>query len=81
VSLAPLGLLMGVPFARGLGLVELAAPGLVPWAWAVNGSASVISAILAMMLALSWGFSAVLWIGGGTYVIALLALWPLAWQN
>ncbi|MEJ2149805.1 MAG: hypothetical protein P8Z40_10005 [Chloroflexota bacterium] len=76
--LAPLGLLMGGPFARGLGLVEQAAPGLVPWAWAINGSASVVSAVLAMIVALNWGFSAVLWIGAGTYAIALLALGPLA---
>lgn len=81
VSLGPLGLLMGVPFARGLGLVEKAAPGLAPWAWAINGSVSVISAVLAMMGALSWGFSAVLWIGAGTYAAALLALWPMAWHS
>ncbi len=74
LCLAPLGVLMGVPFARGLAIIEKQAPGLIPWAWAVNGSASVISGVLAVMLALSWGFSIVLWIGAATYAVALLAM-------
>lgn len=74
VSLAPLGALMGIPFARGVALVEQRAPGLIPWAWAINGSASVISGVLAAMVALSWGFSAVLWLGAGGYALALTAI-------
>jgi spermidine synthase len=74
LSLAPMGVLMGVPFARGMALVEEAAPGLTPWAWAINGSASVISGVLAVMAALSWGFSVVLWLGAGTYALALVAI-------
>ncbi len=73
-SLAPLGMLMGIPFARGVVLVEQKAPGLIPWAWAINGSASVISGVLAAMAALSWGFSAVLWLGAGGYAVALAAI-------
>ncbi len=74
VSLAPLGVLMGIPFARGTALVERIAPGLIPWVWAINGSASVISGVLAAMAALSWGFSVVLWLGAAGYAIALLAI-------
>jgi hypothetical protein len=77
ISIAPLGLLMGIPFARGMGLIERAAPGLTPWAWAINGSASVISGVLAVMIALSAGFSAVLWIGAACYAVALAAIWPI----
>ncbi|MFW6069786.1 MAG: hypothetical protein ACOC9X_01975 [bacterium] len=72
--LAPLGYLMGIPFAGGLRVVEHYDPSLVPWAWAINGSFSVISAVLAVMIALSWGFSAVLWLGAAAYASALLAL-------
>ncbi|MFQ5610901.1 MAG: hypothetical protein ACE5H9_02090 [Anaerolineae bacterium] len=61
LALFPLGLLLGVPFPAGLQRVRLAAPELVPWAWAVNGCASVVSAVLAAMVALTWGFSVVLW--------------------
>jgi spermidine synthase len=79
LALAPMGYLMGLPFAGGLRVVETREPGLVPWAWAINGSFSVISSVLAVMIALSWGLSAVLWLGAIAYGLALLAfrgLWP-----
>ncbi len=78
--IAPLGYLMGLPFAGGLQVVESNEPGLVPWAWAINGSFSVISSVLAVMVALSWGFSAVLWLGAAAYMGALLSFWVL-WRN
>lgn len=78
VCLAPLGVLMGVPFARGTLLVEQIAPGLTPWVWAVNGSLSVIGSVAAVMAALSLGLSAVLWMGAGAYAVALIALGPVA---
>ncbi len=71
LSLAPLGLLMGVPFARGLAALHQVAPDLVPWAWAVNGSASVIAPVLGVMVALAGGFSAVLLLGAAAYAVAL----------
>jgi hypothetical protein len=74
LAIAPAGYLMGLPFAAGLRVVEERDPPLVPWAWAINGSFSVISAILAVMVALSWGFSVVLWLGAAAYALALLAL-------
>jgi hypothetical protein len=76
LTLAPVGILMGIPFSRGLSLIEQQAPGLTPWAWAVNGCASVISAVVSVMIAVSWGFSAVLIVGAGTYAAALAAIWP-----
>lgn len=69
--LAPLGLLMGIPFARGI-LAIRALPDLIPWAWAINGGASVVSAVIAALIALSFGFGWVLWIGGLLYGAALL---------
>jgi hypothetical protein len=67
--IAPPGLLMGVPFARGIAALR-DADSLIPWAWAANGSASVVSAVLAVMLSLSFNFTVVLLIGGGLYLIA-----------
>jgi hypothetical protein len=72
VTLAPPGFLMGIPLPSGLALLERTAPGLITWAWAVNGAASVIASILAALLALSFGFSAVLLLGAACYVGALL---------
>jgi hypothetical protein len=76
-SLLPLGLCMGVPFAAGLRRVEQRAQGSTPWIWAINGSASVISSVLAAILALSWGYRAVLAVAGLCYLAATWAFWPL----
>lgn len=74
-SLAPLGMLMGLPFPLGLAWLEgigLEARGsaLVAWAWAINGCFSVVAAVLAALLALSYGFSVVLMSGAVAYALA-----------
>jgi hypothetical protein len=70
--LAPVGFLMGIPFPGGIAwlLAGEQRTGLVPWAWGVNGAASVVSAVLAALLALSFGFSWVLTIGAICYAAA-----------
>jgi len=75
--LLPPGFLMGIPFARGLTAIR-SDPELVPWAWAINGSASVISAVVASLLALSFGFRWVLWTGAALYALAWLTRPPRA---
>jgi len=73
VALAPPGLLMGMPFPKGLALLERrGSPALIPWAWGVNGAVSVVASILAALLALSFGFSTVLAVGAVCYVGALV---------
>jgi hypothetical protein len=71
---APLGFLMGTMFPSGLAHLEGRSPQLVPWAWGINGTVSVISAAAAAVLALSFGFSFVVWMGalayGGAAVLA-----------
>jgi hypothetical protein len=57
VLLAPIGLLLGVPFAYGIRVVNLSNPLLVPWAWAVNGCCTVIGAILTIILSMNFGFN------------------------
>ncbi|MFH1632725.1 MAG: hypothetical protein ABIG63_01755 [Chloroflexota bacterium] len=74
VMLAPLGFLMGVPFPRGVQALEKSAPELIPWVWGVNGAASVISSVLAALLALSFGFTWVLLIGAVCYTGAWLTV-------
>ncbi len=77
--LAPLGIAMGVPFPRAIRTLGEHAPALVPWAWAVNGSASVVSAILATVLALSFGFTWVILGGAAAYLAAAAAAY--LWQG
>ncbi|MFW2440455.1 MAG: SAM-dependent methyltransferase [Arenicellales bacterium] len=57
---APLALLMGMPFPLALSALAGRAQTLIPWAWGINGCASVISASLATLLAIHFGFSAVI---------------------
>lgn len=68
--LAPLAFLMGVPFP--LALRELEEP-LVPWAWGINGCASVVSPALATLLAIDLGFTVVLWLALALYLLVLAA--------
>ncbi len=74
LSLAPLGVLMGMPFPKGMGWLQRSAPGLIPWAWGVNGAVSVVAAVLASLLALSAGFSVVLVAGALCYGVALIVV-------
>ncbi len=57
VTIAPLALAMGHMFPVGMRLIGEAAPALVPWAWAVNGCASVAATIAASVLAMGIGFT------------------------
>jgi len=87
MALSPLGFLMGIPFPAGLRLLtadvvqstasgnKAAPPSNIPWIWAVNGAASVISPILAALLALTFGFSDVLRVGALCYAAALITVW------
>jgi hypothetical protein len=77
-SLGPVGFLLGIPLPSGIRLLEARAPRWIPWAWAVNGCASVISSILAVMGAISLGSSRVLVAGAVTYAVAWLAAAPLS---
>ena len=70
--IAPLAFAMGMPFPLGLASVAARTPVLVPWAWAVNGFASVVAAILATLLAIHWGFNAVLILASLMYLTAAL---------
>ncbi|MFH1929611.1 MAG: hypothetical protein ABIK79_15775 [Chloroflexota bacterium] len=77
LSVAPLGMLMGIPFPKGIAIVGHEAPELIPWVWGVNGCASVISSILSMILSISFGFSTVLLLASATYAMALIVIYPL----
>lgn len=75
--LAPLGLLMGMPFPLGIRLVDRVTPGLVPWAWGVNGFGSVVGSILSVMLAQTYGFALVIGLGVVVYLGGLAAVLSL----
>ena len=72
--IAPLAFVMGIPFPTGLRAAQKDAPALVPWAWGVNGGASVLASVLAVLLAMHAGFSAVLYSAAIIYLIGWLAI-------
>ena len=74
--IAPLAFAMGLPFPLGLARLARTAPAFVPWAWGLNGCASVIAAIAALLVAIESGLTA-------TLLIALLlyALAAWIWRN
>jgi hypothetical protein len=71
---APLGILLGVPFSTGLRLVGEEVPALVPWAWAVNAFFTVIGSVAAMILGMAFGFTIVLFIAAGCYTASVVAI-------
>jgi spermidine synthase len=72
--LAPLGVLLGFPFAFGLRVLEKRSPRLLPWAWAINGCLSVVGSILTVIVSMNLGFSAVLMVAAVVYVVAFASL-------
>lgn len=76
VMLAPLSFFMGIPFPAAIERLpeDLQQQEGVSWFWAANGSASVISAILAALLAISFGYRWVLIAGTAAYFLAFIVL-------
>jgi hypothetical protein len=72
--IAPLAFLMGMPFPLGLSRLAGEAPAFIPWAWGINGCASVLSALLAALLAVHLGYSVVLLMAAALYGVAV-AVW------
>ena len=70
VLIAPLAFCMGMPFPLGMTRLAKQAPDFIPWAWGINGFASVISAALATLLAIEFGFTFVLMFALALYVAA-----------
>jgi hypothetical protein len=68
--LFPAGILMGIPLPAGVRLLVRRQPDLLPWAWAMNGALSVLGATLAVFIAMNWGFSVTLLVGGLVYTAA-----------
>ncbi len=68
--IAPLAFCMGMPFPIGLKRLADSAPDFIPWAWGINGFASVISASMATLLAIEFGFTVVLLLALGLYAAA-----------
>lgn len=65
---------MGMPFPLGLQLVNTKHKSQVPWAWGINGCVSVVSTLLAAVLAVEFGFRAVLITAAAAYLLSGFSL-------
>ena len=70
-AVAPLGYLMGFPMPAALARLSCGSPAMIPWAWGVNGFASVIAAPAAVAIGMTSGYT----VAGATGL--LLYLFPM----
>jgi hypothetical protein len=72
--LLPLGFSMGVAFPLGMKIAAERSEAITPWLWGLNGATSVLASVMAVAIALNWGFSATFWTGVACYATASAAL-------
>ncbi len=72
--LCPLSLMLGIPFAWGIRLLNRVNSTLIPMAWAVNGCLTVVGSILTVILSMNIGFNAVMVLAAVVYLAAFLAI-------
>jgi hypothetical protein len=75
----PVAFCFGLYLPLGLSVLAESRPGMLPWAWAFNGAASVVSAAFASLLALDFGLSMLPAIAAGCYCLALVS--ANRWQS
>ena len=78
LALAPLAVLMGMPFPIGLRVAQRLGGVVVPWAWGVNATMTTLGAILCVLASMQWGFDVSLSIAGLVYLGGLAAFFPVA---
>ncbi len=75
VFIIPPGFFMGMCFPMGIQIVRRFHKHLVPWAWAVNGAFSVFASIFSLVIALNFGFKAMMGIGLAFYGVAYIVIY------
>ena len=71
--IAPMAICMGMPFPLAIAALKQTRAEQIPWAWGINGYASVISAGLSTVIAIEYGFKAVLLCAILLYLTALIS--------
>ena len=71
--IAPLGVLMGVPFPSGLRQTGQGLLPSSPFYWGLNGILSVIGSVTTVFVALLYGFQVAMLLGAAVYLVAATA--------
>ncbi len=66
---APLSLLMGFCFPHGARLVQSRDESALAWMWGANGAAGVVASIAAVMISMTLGIEANLWVAVAGYAV------------
>jgi len=77
VLIFPISFFMGWMFPAGMKILEQQSEQLIPWAWGINGFASVTAAPVAIMLTISLGFNGTILLAFVCYLITIpiISLW------
>lgn len=78
--IAPLAVLMGIPFPTGLSRLGISAPGMVPWAWGMNGIFSVLGSVAVVIVSMASNFTTAMLFGIFFYGVAAAVATGL-WQT
>jgi hypothetical protein len=70
--IVPLAFLMGMPFPTGLRALAEVQDHRSEWAWALNGAATVLGSVSAMIIAIHFGLNVTLTCGALAYLLAML---------
>ncbi len=74
-----IGVALGTLMPLGMSRLAADCPRLVPWAWGINGFASVVGSCAAALACMNFGFAATFLAGAATYALTALAgLWRSA---
>jgi len=73
IWIAPPAFFMGMPFPLGLKMLSFSNESQIPWAWGINGVFSVVSAVLATIIAVELGFVWVMMFAIAGYLLVLFA--------
>jgi hypothetical protein len=68
-AIGPSGVLMGFGFPTGMRLVNAIDTRPTPWFWAVNGSAGVLAAGVAVATSIVFSINISLWVGASCYLL------------
>jgi predicted membrane-bound spermidine synthase len=69
VLLFPLSFWMGIPMPLGIHRLQIRSAAMVPWAWGVNGSASVLGSVATVLIATNFGFNQALFAAATFYAL------------
>jgi hypothetical protein len=73
--LAPLALVMGMPFSIGMGAASRQAGAPTAFLWGINGATSVVASVTGALVAMFFGISVTFASGFVAYALGAVALW------